>query len=85
MTERSSVDEVVAMLSAGTEVDVEDLQRVLGACIKAYSSVLEAQRAHVPPYPDGGGVTPTDAIRTAAGLLRESDVSSFELAMMFNV
>jgi hypothetical protein len=85
MNDRSPVDEVVAILAAGGDVDVEDLQRILGACVKAYSSVLEAERAHVPPYPADGGVTPTDAIRTAAGLLRESDVSSFELAMMFNV
>ncbi len=85
MNDRDPFAEVEALLAAGGDIDVDDLQRVFGACVKAYSRLLEERREHVAPYPDDGGITPTDAIRTAAGLLRESDVSSFELAMMFNV
>lgn len=62
----------------------EELRRLLGAAVRAYARRCARQRAHVEPY-ERDAVTPTEAVRTAAGLLREADVSSFELAMMFNL
>ena len=79
------IRQIVDQLGRPDEIDDQSLQALLGACVKAYSLRVEAAHGHIPPYLAEGSVTPTDAIRTAAGLLRESDVSSFELAMMFNV
>jgi hypothetical protein len=79
----TAVVEVTGRLDRDDLTD-EELRQLLGAAVRAYARRCAARRRHVAPY-DPDAVTPTEAARTAAGLLREADVSSFELAMMFNL
>jgi hypothetical protein len=81
----AAVAETVRELNDLNSLDDAVLQEVFGACLRAYSARSEALATHLPPYLPTAGVTPTHAIRAAAGLLREADITSFDLAMMFNV
>lgn len=80
-----AVDEAIRELSDLETLDNATLQALFGACLRAYSNRSEELGTHVPPYLPASGITPTHAIRAAAGLLREADITSFDLAMMFNV
>jgi len=79
------VQPVIDRLGSESPLSAEAFQALFAAVIKAYSRMSEATPGHVVPYSDIDRVRPTDALRTAAGLLRESDISSFELAMMMNL
>jgi hypothetical protein len=76
---------VVDRLNSDVAMSPEAFQVLFGALIRAYSRISEGTPGHVVPYSESDHVRPTDALRTAAGLLRESDISSFELAMMMNL
>lgn len=79
------IERVVARLDADPGLPPAAFQALFGAVVRAYSRLSESASGHVVPYSDAELVRPTDALRAAAGLLRESDISSFELAMMMNL
>jgi hypothetical protein len=79
------VECMVARLDADPGLSPAAFQSLFGAVVRAYSRRSEETHGHVVPYSEADRVRPTDALRAAAGLLRESDISSFELAMMMNL
>lgn len=85
MDDISLVRAVVARLERAEPLPPEAFQPLFGAVVRAYSRQFENTPGHVVPYSERENVRPTDVLRTAAGLLRESDISSFELAMMMNL
>lgn len=85
MDDLTLVRAVVARLEQPEPLPPEAFQPLFGALIRAYSRQSEETAGHVVPYSEQENVRPTDVLRTTAGLLRESDISSFELAMMMNL
>jgi hypothetical protein len=73
---------VEAALADGRALALSDeaLQAMLAAAVKAYSSVKEAGRT-APAVSPRSGVSATDVMNTASGLLKSTDVSVFELGM----
>lgn len=85
MDDITLVGTVVARLERAEPLPPEAFQALFGAVIRAYSWQSESTADHVVPYSARENVRPTDVLRTTAGLLRESDISSFELAMIMNL
>jgi hypothetical protein len=81
----NAVHQVIALLEAEDGLDSTRFQQLFGALIREYSRRSEQTHGHVVPYDQADRVRPTDVLRVTAGLLRESDISSFELAMMMNL
>ena len=60
---------------------------MFAALIRAYAASWQAgaqQGPPAPPFPDGGATT-DQVVVTAAEMIRACDVTSFELAAMFDV
>ena len=83
--ETAPVRAVIAALDGPQGLDPAEFQQLFAALIRSYSRQAESTHGHVVPYGEGDRVRQTDVLRVAAGLLRESDISSFELAMMMNL
>jgi len=79
------IRQVIALLESEDGLDPTQFQQLFGALIRDYSRQSEQTHGHVVPYDQADRVRPTDVLRVTAGLLRESDISSFELAMMMNL
>lgn len=62
----------------------EALQRALADAVTAYGTRVR-EHGELAPFPAAGGVDATDVAFTAAAMLRAAEVTSFELAAMFNV
>ena len=69
-------------LDAGAELTASSRQRLFAALVTCYA---RGQRDEPrPPFAEGS-VTVEDVAVTAAAMLRASEVTSFELAALFNV
>jgi hypothetical protein len=67
------------------ELDDEALQRLLTAAVRAYSRrSLDRPAWSLEPFAPGAEVTATEAIVVAGAILRSAEISSFELASIFN-
>lgn len=67
-----------------TELSDQEIQRRLAEAVSAYARrVLEG--GNLPPFPEGREVSQTDVAISAAAMLKQAGVYSFELAAMFNV
>jgi hypothetical protein len=65
--------------------DDAELQRLLTVAVRAYSRrSLDRPAWEVEPFAPGAEVTATEAIVTAGAILRAAEISSFELASIFN-
>ena len=60
------------------------LQRALAEAVSAYGARVRTHGA-LPPFPDGDAADATDVAFTAAAMLRAAEITSFEIAAMFNV
>lgn len=66
------------------ELSDDELQVRLAEAVSAYAKrVLE--RGALPPFPEGHSVGQTEVAISAAAMLKQVEVYSFELATMFNV
>jgi len=87
MVERVSDPEVVAVqlaeaLEAGAKLTLASRQRLFAALVTRYA--LGHRDLPAPPFVEGS-VAVEDVALTAAAMLRASEVTSFELAALFNV
>jgi hypothetical protein len=87
IVERVSDHEVVAVrlaeaLEAGAELTAASRQRLFAVLVTCYARSQRDDPA--PPFAEGT-VTVEDVAVTAAAMLRASEVTSFELAALFNV
>jgi hypothetical protein len=87
IVEDVSDEEVVAArlaeaLEAGAELAVASRQRLFAALVTCYA---RSQRDEPSPPFAAGSVAVEDVAVTAAAMLRASEVTSFELAALFNV
>ena len=73
---------VNAALADGRALALSDeaVQAMLASATRAYSAVKEAGRS-APAVDPRSGVSATDVMNTASGLLKAADVSVFELGM----
>ncbi|MBM3676352.1 MAG: hypothetical protein FJW96_00490 [Actinobacteria bacterium] len=70
----------------GEQIGDDALQRLFAAVVRRYASrVVEDGATSLPPVAAEAGTTATEALVAAGGLLRATEVSSFELANMFNL
>jgi hypothetical protein len=60
------------------------LQRALAEAVSAYGTRAR-EHGELAPFPDDCEVSPTEVAFTVAALLRAAEVSSFEIAAMFNI
>jgi hypothetical protein len=67
-------------LAEGRRLAPEALQVLLAALCRTYSAQVEAGDSFL-PVPAQSGVTPTDVMVTASGLLRSANLAVFELGM----
>lgn len=87
MVERVSDPDAVAAqvaeaLEAGVELSLASRQRLFAALVTRYA--LGRRETPAPPF-TAGSVAVEDVAVTAAAMLQASDVTSFELAALFNV
>jgi len=87
MVGRVSDPEVVAVelaeaLEAGAELTLASRQRLFAVLVSRYAA--DHRDASAPPFA-AGSVAVEDVAVTAAAMLRASEVTSFELAALFNV
>jgi hypothetical protein len=61
----------------------ETLQAVLTAAVRIYAAKVE-RHGDVKPFADGDGVTATEAIVAACGIIRAADLNPFDMAMWFH-
>jgi phage portal protein BeeE len=62
-----------------------DLQRLLSAAVRTYSNrSLERREGALDPFAPESALTPTEVIVAAGQMLRAAEISSFELATIFN-
>jgi hypothetical protein len=74
--------ELAEALEAGAELTLASRQRLFAALVTGYAA---SQRdASAPPFAEGS-VAVEDVAVTAAAMLRASEVTTFELAALFNV
>jgi hypothetical protein len=67
------------------DLDDAALQRLLTAAVRCYSRrSLDRREWEIAPFAAGAEVTATEALVTAASILRAAEISSFELASIFN-
>jgi hypothetical protein len=69
-------------LETGAELTAASRQRLFAALVTCYARSLRDEAA--PPFAEGS-VAVEDVAVTAAAMLRASEVTSFELAALFNV
>jgi hypothetical protein len=60
------------------------LQRVLADAVTAYGARVR-EHGDLAPFPDGEMVDGTDVAITTAAMLKACEITSFEIAAMFNV
>lgn len=87
IVERVSDQEVIAArlaqaLEAGAELSAASRQRLFAALVTTYARSHRDEQG--PPFAEGS-VAVEDVAVTAAAMLRASEVTSFELAALFNV
>ncbi len=75
--------ELAAELEAEARIPVATRQRLLAALVRAYARG-RAEGEDAAPFP-GGALMPEEVAVTAAEMLRTSDITTFELAALFNV
>jgi hypothetical protein len=61
-------------------ISPEALQQLMAACCRTYSAHLDAGHQMM-PVSERGGVTSTDVMNTASGLLKAANLAVFELGM----
>ena len=61
-------------------LSTEALQALMAAVCRVYAAQVEAGEQFL-PLPERGGVTATDVMVTASGLLRAANLAVFELGM----
>jgi hypothetical protein len=67
------------------ELDEASLQRLLTAVVRAYSRrSLDRREWEIAPFAPEAEVTATEALVAAGSILRAAEISSFELASIFN-
>lgn len=70
------------------EVDAlgdEELQRLLSAAVRTYAKrSLERREWELAPFAPEAALTATEVIVAAGSMLRAAEISSFELATIFN-
>lgn len=74
--------ELAAALEAGADLSAVSRQRLFAALVACYARSQRDQPG--PPFAEGS-VAVEDVAVTAAAMLRASEVTSFELAALFNV
>lgn len=79
------VEDVARRLEAGEAVSDRGLQELLLAAVRSYARRVTDDAVPLAPVPADVELTATEALLVAGGLLRAAEVSSFELAMMFNL
>jgi hypothetical protein len=68
------------------ELDDGDLQRLLTAALRSYARrSLDRPEGALTPFAGPAEVTPTEALVAAGAILREAEISSFELATILNI
>jgi hypothetical protein len=68
------------------EFDDGDLQRLLTAAVRSYARrSLDRPEGALRPFANPGEVSPTEAIVAAGAILRDAEISSFELATILNI
>lgn len=60
------------------------LQRALAEAVRAFGTRVR-EHGQLAPFPSDLQVTATDVAITAAAMLQAAEVSSFEIAAMFNI
>jgi hypothetical protein len=72
--------------SSVDELDEAALRRLLTATVRSYARrSLERPEGAIQPFATGAEVAPTEALVTAGAILRAAEISSFELATIFNM
>jgi hypothetical protein len=67
------------------ELDEEALQRLLTAVVRTYARrSLDRREWEIAPFAPEAEVTATEALVVAGSILRAAEISSFELASIFN-
>lgn len=88
MIDKAESEGVEALAELQREVEGYDdaaLQRLLTVAIRAYSRrSIDRPAWEIEPFAPGAEVTATEAIVTAGAILRAAEISSFELASIFN-
>ena len=87
---RALVGQLDQPAHAGEAIEDATLQRLLGHAVRAYSRRVNSGdvvgiTTFFPPYPEDLDITATEAATTAAALLRAAEVTTFEIAAMFNL
>lgn len=78
-----SLDQLQAEID---ELGDADLQRVLTAAVRAYARrSLDRPEGALAPFARPDEVSATEAIVAAGAILREAEISSFELATILNL
>ena len=71
---------LLGALPCDTPVGVAEMQGVIAAMLRVYAA-RAAEDETLSPLPSEGGVTQTDAMLAASGILRASNLQLFELGM----
>ena len=87
---RALIGQLEQPARAGEAIDDATLQRLLGHAVRAYSrrvnsGDLAGATTFFAPYPEDLDITATEAATTAAALLRAAEITTFEIAAMFNL
>jgi hypothetical protein len=78
-----SLDELQAEID---QFDDGDLQQLLTAAVRSYARrSLDRPEGALPPFAGAGDVSATEALVAAGAILREAEISSFELATILNI
>jgi hypothetical protein len=71
-------------LSTSTPDSDRALQRALADAVVAYGARVR-EHGELAPFPSGETVDGTDVAIATAAMLKASEISSFEIAAMFNI